>query len=464
MTAYDLVIVGGGPAGYVGAIRAAQLGLRVAVVERAGLGGVCLHRGCVPTKALLHSAELLERVRDAEAMGIEVGPARADFTRMQARKAAVVDGLHKGVQFLMRKHKIDVFSGTGRLLGRTRLGVALNDGSETELGTRYTLIATGSEPRGVPGVTIDNDRILDSSGALALEQVPGSIAVLGAGAVGVEFASLFRALGSQVTLVELLPTLLPLEDEEIGRGLERAFVRRGMRVHTGTTVVSAVPEGGGLSITLERGGERQSLRADYLLVAVGRAPVTEGLGLEAAGVEVEKGGVRVDEHLRTSAPEIYAAGDVIERPYRLAHVASDEAIHAVETIAGAGPAPIDYLVVPRPTYSIPQVASMGLSEQQAQEQGYHVKPGKSPFSANTRAAITGEREGFVKVVSDARTGEILGVHMLGPEVTELLAAGVLARSLEGTVAELGAAVHAHPTLSEALKEAALDALGRVLHA
>jgi dihydrolipoamide dehydrogenase len=461
---YDLVIIGGGPAGYVGAIRAAQMGLRAAVVERAGLGGVCLHWGCVPTKALLHSAELLERVRDAEALGIEVGPARADFARMQARKAAVVEGLHKGVKFLMRKHKIDVFSGTGRLLGRTRVGVALNDGSETELETRYTLIATGSAPRGVPGVTIDNDRVLDSSGALALEAVPESIAILGAGAVGVEFGSLFRALGSQVTLVELLPRLLPLEDEEISRALERAFVRRGVRVHTGATVASAVPEGGGVTITLERGQERESLRADYLLVAVGRAPVTDGLGLEAAGVEVGKGGVRVDEHMRTSAPEIYAAGDVVDRPFRLAHVASDEAVHAVEAIAGAGPAPIDYMAVPRPTYSIPQVASMGLSEQQAREQGYQVKSGRFPFSANTRAAITGQREGFVKVVGDARTGEILGIHMLGPEVTELLAAGVLARSLEATVAELGTAVNAHPTLSEALKEAALDALGRVLHA
>lgn len=460
---YDLVIVGGGPAGYVGAIRAAQLGLRTAVVEREGLGGVCLHRGCVPTKALLHAAEMLVRMRDAEAMGIQAGPARVDFARMQARKTAVVEGLHRGVQFLMRKHRIDVFSGTGRLLGRTRVGVALNDGSETELETKHALVATGSAPRSVPGVIIDNDRVLDSSAALELKQVPESIAILGAGAVGVEFASLFLALGSKVTLVELLPRLLPLEDEEIGGALERAFVRRGMRVHTGTTATSAVPEGGGLSITLERGQERLSLHADYLLVAVGRGPVTEGLGLEAAGVEVEKGGVKVDEHMRTSAPEIYAAGDVVGGPFRLAHVASNEAIHAVETIAGARPAPIDYLAVPRPTFSIPQVASMGLSEQQAREQGYQVRLGKSPFSANSKAAIAGEREGFVKVVSDARTGEILGIHMLGPDVTELLAAGVLARSLEGTVAELGAAVHAHPTLSEALKEAALDAMGRALH-
>ncbi|MDR7521350.1 MAG: dihydrolipoyl dehydrogenase [Armatimonadota bacterium] len=460
---YDLVIIGGGPAGYVGAIRASQLGLRTAVVERDKLGGICLHWGCVPTKALLQAAEVLEHVRAAGEFGIQVGPPRVDFHRMQERKAQVVDRIHKGVQYLMRKHQVDVFAGTGRLLGAGRIHVALNDGSDTELAATHILVATGSAPRSIPGVVIDNDRILDSTGLLSLQEVPRSLAILGAGAVGVEFASLFGALGTEVTLIELLPTVLPLEDQEIGKTLERLFVRRGMKVHTGTTATAVAPKGEGVAVTLDRAGEQQTVEVDYLLVAVGRGPVTEGLGLEAAGVQVERGAITVDAHLRTSAPGIYAVGDVIGRPYRLAHVASDEAVHAVETIAGLEAAPVDYTKVPRPTFSIPQVATMGLSEQEAQERGIEVRVGRFPFSANSKATIEGERDGFVKVVSEARTGEVLGIHMIGPTVTELLAEGVATRYLEGTVVELGGAVHAHPTLSEAVKEAALDALGRVLH-
>ncbi len=461
---YDLVIIGGGPAGYVGAVRAAQLGLRTAVVERDKLGGICLHWGCIPTKVLLHAAELLEHLKTAEALGIETGPAVVNFARMQQRKASVVEGLHKGVQFLMRKHKIDVFAGTGRFLGRTRIGVALNDGSETELETKHTLIATGSAPRSIPGIVIDNTRILDSTGALALAEVPASIAILGAGAVGVEFASLFRALGSEVTLIELLPTLLPLEDQEIGKTLERLFVRKGMRVHTGTTAKTVRTRDNGIVLTMGRGDETLTVEADYLLVAVGRGPVLEGLGLEAAGVAVERSGVKVDAGFRTTSPEISAVGDVIGGPFRLAHVGSDEAIHTVEMMAGAESAPIDYMAVPRPTFSFPQVATMGLSEQQASEQGHQIKVGRFAFSATSKAAISGERDGFVKIVADDRTGEILGIHMIGPDVTELLAEGVAAKYLEGTVMELGSAVHSHPTLSEAVKEAALDAMGRVLHA
>lgn len=462
-SAYDLVILGGGPAGYVGAIRAAQLGLRAAVVERDRLGGVCLHTGCVPTKVLLHTAELLERLKGAEALGLEGGPLRVNMARLHQRKASVVDGLHKGVQFLMRKHRVAVFAGSGRLVGRTRVGVALNDGSETELDGRYILIATGSAPRSIPGIAIDNDRVLDSTGALALGEVPRNIAILGAGAVGVEFASLYRALGSEVTLIELLQRVLPLEDEDIGRGLERIFTRQGIRVHTGSTLAAAERRGDRLALSVRKGQETFELEADYLLVAVGRGPYTEGLGLEAAGVAVEKGAVVADGHLRTSVPEIFAAGDVLARPFRLAHVASDEAIHAVETIAGVPHAPLDYDAVPRPTFSIPQVASVGLTEQQARDRGLDVKAGRFPFQANSKAAIEGTREGFVKLVTDPRTGEVLGIHMLGPSVTEVLAAGVTARTLEGTVVELASVVTSHPTLSEALKEAALDAQGRVLH-
>lgn len=462
--AYDLVVVGGGPAGYVGAIRASQLGLRTALLERDRLGGVCLNWGCVPTKVLLRAADLLTQMKSASSLGIECGPASVDFQKLQKRKASVVEGLGKGVQFLMRKHKIDVHSGTGRLLGRGRVGVEGAEGSSGELAAKHILIATGSASRGVPGIAIDNRRILDNTGALSLAEVPKSIAILGAGAIGVEFASLFSALGSKVTLIELLPTLLPLEDAEIGRALGKIYKRRGIAVHTGSTVRAAVERKGGLEIALEKGEERESITAEYMLVAVGRAPQTAGLALEEAGVEVRPQGIAVDAHFHTSVPEILAVGDVIGGPFRLAHVASDEAIHAVESIAGEAGPPIDYMAVPRPTFSIPQVATMGQTEAQAEEEGRTVKVGRFAFAANSKATIDGEREGFVKIVSDAATGEVLGVHMMGPSATELLATGVAARHLEGTVAELGGAIYAHPTLSEALKEAALDAMGRALHA
>lgn len=464
MSSYDLVIIGGGPAGYTGAVRAAQLGLRTAVVERDRLGGVCLHWGCIPTKVLLHSAELIERLKHAETFGLDVGPVRVNFGRLQARKAQVVEGRHRGVQYLMRKNKIDVFSGTGRLLDQTRVGVALNDGSETELRTRHVLIATGSAPRSIPGITIDNARVLDSTGALSLAALPRSIAILGAGAIGVEFASLFGALGSEVTLIELLPTLLPLEDQEIGKTLERLFVRRGVKVHTGATATSVSVRGDGVTLAVASGEEQVTVDAEYLLIAVGRGPLSEGLGLEEVGVATERGAVTVDAHFRTTIPNIFAVGDVIGGPYRLAHVAADEAVHAVETMAGAEAVPMNYMAVPRPTFSIPQVATMGLSEEQAAAQGYTVRVGRFNFAANGKAAIEGERDGFVKIVTDGRTGEILGIHMIGPMVTELLAEGVVTKYIEGTVAELGTSVHAHPTLSEAMKQAALDAMGRVLDA
>ncbi len=461
---YDLVIIGGGPAGYVGAVRAAQLGLRTALVERDKLGGICTHWGCIPTKVLLHTAELVERLRAAQALGLEGGPLTVNYARLQQRKAEVVERLHRGVQYLMRKHQIDVFYGTGRFERADRVAVALNDGSDTVLEVAHVLVATGSTARSVPGIAIDNKRVLDSSGALMLEAPPRAIVILGAGAVGVEFASLFAALGSAVTLVELLPTLLPLEDEEIGKGLERVFTRKGITVRTGTTATRATPRDDRVVVTLARGDQTEEVEADYLLVAVGRAPLLDGLQLEAAGVAVERGAIAVDDEFRTSAPTIYAVGDCIGRPYRLAHVASDEAIHAVEAIAGVAHAPVNYQAVPRPTFSIPQVATVGLSERQAREAGYDVRVGRFAFQANSKAVIEGERDGFVKVVTDGRTGEILGIHMLGPAVTELLAEGLAVKYLEGTAVELAGAVHAHPTLAEALREAALDALGRVLHA
>jgi dihydrolipoamide dehydrogenase len=462
---YDVVIIGGGPGGYVGAIRAAQLGLRVALVERAKVGGTCLHVGCIPTKAMLHTAEVFEDVKGAKDLGIVTTGAALDLAAVHARKARVVDQLYKGTLGLMRKNKITVFEGEGRFLGAERIGVALHDGSETELSAAHVVIATGSAPRSVPGIAIDNTRILDSTGALALADLPGSIAILGAGPVGVEFASLFRAFGSDVTVIELLPTLVPMEDEEIGQTLERSFTRRGITVHTKTTATSAAVKNGRVHMSLAKGDQTSALEVEYLLVAVGRSPVTDGLALDEAGVTLEKGAVKVDVQLRTTAPTVYAIGDVItgQAPYRLAHVASDEAIAVVERIAGQQSHPLNYDAVPRPTFSFPQVATVGLSERQAKEQGYEVKVGRFPFSANSKASIDGAREGFVKVVVDTSIGELLGVHMIGPAVTELLAEGVAAKYLEGTVTELAGAVHSHPTLSEAVKEAALDAMGRVLH-
>ncbi len=461
---YDVVIVGGGPGGYVGAIRAAQLGLKAALVEKDKVGGTCLHVGCIPTKAMLHTAEILEHIRDGQDLGIVTDRVTVDLAAVHKRKARVVDQLHKGVQFLMRKNKIDVFPGEGRFLTPQKIGVALHDGSETELLAKHVVIATGSVPRSVPGIAFDGQRIIDSTGALSLATVPKSIAILGAGPVGVEFASLFSAFGSEVTILELLPTLVPFEDEEIGQALEKSFARRGIKAYTNATAKKAEVVNDRVRVTVARGGETRTLEAEYLLVAVGRAALTEGLALDEAGVALEKGAVKVDG-LRTSVPHIYAIGDVItgQAPYRLAHVASDEAIAAVETIAGAEVHPVMYETVPRPTFSIPQVASVGLSERQAKEQGYDVKVGRFSFQANSKAAIDGAREGLVKVVTDAKIGELLGVHMIGPSVTELLAEGVAVKYLEGTVVELGASVHSHPTLAEALKEAALDAMGRVIH-
>jgi dihydrolipoamide dehydrogenase len=463
---YDLVIIGGGPGGYIGAIRAAQLGMRTALVEREKVGGTCLHIGCIPTKAMLHTAEVLEHLRDAADLGLTLGAAPAvDLAGVHKRKARVVETLYKGTLYLMRKNKIDVFTGTGRFLSSRKIGVALADGSETELEAKAVIIATGSAPRTVPGVVIDHRRIIDSTGALELQSVPKSIAILGAGPVGVEFASVYRAFGSEVTVIELLPTLVPLEDEEVGKALERSFARRGIRSVTGATAKSAVPSGDRVKITVAKGDETETLEADYLLVAVGRAPVTQELVPAEAGVQVEKGAVVVNEHLETTTPGIYAIGDVItgQKPYRLAHVASDEAITAVERIAGVAGHPVNYDAVPRPTFSIPQVATVGLTERQAQEQGYDVKVGRFSFQPNSKAVIDGTREGFVKVVTEAKIGEILGVHMIGPSVTELLAEGVAAKYLEATVTELAAAVHSHPTLAEALKEAALDAMGRAIN-
>ncbi len=457
-----MVVIGGGPAGYVGAIRARQLGLRTALVEREKVGGTCLHVGCIPTKVLLHTAELLEDIRAAGEMGVVASEVRLDYAQVRRRLDRVVTTNYRGVEYLMRKHGVVVLQGEGRLLDPTHVRVTGGDGPPTDLAAPRILLATGSRPRSLPGVLIDHRRVLDSTDVLRLPEVPPSLAILGAGPVGVEFASAFAAFGARVTLVEMMDSVLPQEDEEVTSVLARALERRGVVVRTGAAVTGARQEGDRVRVALRTKDGEDVVEADYVLVAVGREPVTDGLGLDAVGLEAARGGLRVTERMQTAVPSVYAAGDVTGG-LLLAHVASAEAVVAVEAMAGQTPPPLDPLLLPRATYSIPQVASVGLTERQARAAGREVTVGRFPFTANGRATILGQREGLVKIVADRELGEILGVHLVGPQVTELLPEGVLGRSLEATVLELGQAVHAHPTLSEAVREAALAALGRAIH-
>jgi dihydrolipoamide dehydrogenase len=459
---FDVVLIGSGPGGYVGAIRAAQIGLRAAVVERNKLGGTCLHVGCIPTKALLHVAELLEGIHRSEDFGIRVGAASLDLAAVHRYKDRVIATLHRGVEYLMRKNKVTVFHGTGRLAGRGKVRIALPDGGETECEAKNIVVATGSRPRSIPGVAIDGIRILSSDDVIGLKEIPRRLAILGAGAVGVEFASVFTAFGSEVTLIEILPHALPTEDEEISETVEKALTRRGIKIRTGSKLTKVDPVEGGLRLTVEKDGQQDAVEAEYLLVAVGRAALSEGVGLESVGVQVERGFIVTDDHNQTNVKGIWAIGDVVGG-YMLAHKASQEAILAVETMAGQEVRPINYDAVPRCTYSIPEVASFGLSEAQAKERGHKVRVGRFPFVANSKAAILGVREGLIKVVTDDRYGETLGMHMVGPRVTELLTEGILGKTAEATITEIAHAPHAHPTLTEAVHEAALDALGRVIH-
>jgi len=461
---YDLVVIGAGPGGYVGAIRAAQLGMRTALVERHKLGGTCLHYGCIPTKALLQVAELLEETRRAREFGIRVAEPSVDLAAVQRYKDRVVHTLHRGVEYLMRKNGIAVFQGTARLVDRGTVHVSLQDGSETRLQARRVLLATGSVPRSIPGVVVDGSRILTSDHVVSLQEVPRRLGILGAGVIGVEFASIFRTFGSEVTMLELLPRVLPGEDEEVSEALRKALERRGIKIYTEAKLQRVEPTEGGLRLVAAQDGRLLEVEVDILLVAVGRAPCLEGLGGEAVGLEVDEGGfIRTDARMRTNVEGIWAVGDVVHQVPMLAHVASEEAVVAVEDMAGLDPRPVDYLSVPRCTYSLPEVASFGLTEAQARERGYQVRVGRFPFAANSKAAILGIREGFVKIVADAKYGEVLGMHMVGPRVTELLPEGILARTVEATAEEIVRAIHAHPTLGEAVREAALDVLGRVIH-
>lgn len=462
---FDLIIIGSGPGGYVAAIRAAQLGLKTAVVEKdPKLGGTCLHRGCIPTKALLHTAETFDGIKKAAELGIEVAAPKLDVPKVQTRKQKVVDKNARGIEYLFKKNKIEWIPGRGRLKSATE--VEVDDGAtHTVHKTKNVLIATGSVPRAIPLAPADGKRILNSDHILELNHVPATLAVLGAGAVGTEFASIFSSFGSKVTLVEMLPRVLPIEDEDVSKELERALRKRGIDVRTGTRLSAVDSLGEKLKLTLEKEGdegEEEKLEVDTLLVAVGRAPVSEDLGLEAAGVNLQKGYVMVDQHMQTAVPGVYAIGDVVNTPW-LAHVASSEGILAVEHMAGETARPINYDHVPSCTYCEPEVASVGLTEAQAKERGYDVEVGKFPFTALAKAAILGKTEGFVKVVREKKYDELLGVHIIGPHATDLIAEACVALRIESTTEELFRSMHAHPTLSEAVVEAAHAAFGHPIH-
>lgn len=459
MNGYDVVVLGGGPGGYVAAIRAAQLGLRVALVEREELGGICLNWGCIPSKALIHNAEVVEHFQRAEEFGITVQGVQADLARAVQRSRQVVDRMVRGVHYLMRKNKIEVVRGTGTLRSATEVEVAPEG---RVLSTRYVILATGARPRRLPGLETDGARVIGSYEALQLGQVPGSVVVVGAGPVGLEFAYVWHVYGARVTVVEALPRVLPQEDEEISAALERALTKRGITCITGAPVEGVVRGENGVGVRVRREGREEVLTADVVLVGIGVQGNSDGIGLERVGVRVERTWVPVNEYMQTNVPGIYAIGDLTGPPL-LAHVASAQGVVAAEHIAGRTPPPLDYDQMPRATYCRPEVASIGLTEAQARERGIEVRTGSFPFRPNGRALAMGEPDGFIKVVADRRTGEIVGIHLLGAGVSELLGEASLARTLEATPAELGWAVHPHPTLSEVLKEAALAVMGEAIH-
>jgi dihydrolipoamide dehydrogenase len=468
---YDVVVIGSGTGGYVAAIRAAQLGLKTAVVERAPvLGGTCLNWGCIPTKALLEHAHALKVAQDWKEWGLTLGEAAIgiNMDQVQARKDKIVKGLTSGVEFLFKKNKIDWIKGSGRLAGKGKVEITEGD-KQTISVKKEIIVATGSQPRSVPGIEIDRQRIITSDEAINMKAIPKSIVIMGSGAVGVEFASIFRRFGSDVTVIELLPRIVPVEDEAVSTELERSFRKQGIKVLTGTKVTSAKASANGVELEAQMSdGKSGKLSAEYLLVATGRGPVTSGLGAEEAGLKLERGYILVDAQYRTTVPGVSAVGDVItfEKPghQQLAHLSSAEGIVLAERIAGQEFRPINYDHVPGCTYCDPEIGSVGLTEAKAKERGFDVRVGTFKFGVLGRAKIAGETEGFVKIVADKKYDEVLGVHMIGPRSTELVAEATLALRLECTVEELARTIHAHPTMSEAVGEAAHATHGAAIHA
>ncbi len=459
---YDVTIIGAGPGGYVAGIRAAQLGLKVALIEKEHLGGVCLNWGCIPTKALLRNAEVISLLGRGKEFGFTLTGFEADFGAAVDRSRKVSERLVKGVGALMRKNQVEVIEGNGVLTSANTVEVTLAEGGTRTLETRNTIVATGGQARTIPGIEVDGERVMTYREAIVLRALPASAVVVGAGPIGMEFAHVWRSYGAEVTVVEMLPHALPLEDEEVSQEVERAFKRHKVRLLTSTRVQGVETTSNGVRVRVSGDEGEQTLEAERALIAIGVRPNSEHLGLEQAGVQVERGNVVVDASLRTNVPGIYAIGDVTGK-LPLAHVASAQGIVAAETIAGIDTVTLNYETMPRCTYCHPQVASFGLTEAQATKRGYEVGVGKFPFRANGKALGLGDYDGFVKIVADAVSGEILGAHLVGPEVTELLPELALAREWELTPEEIARTVHAHPTLSEALMEAAHGVFGEAIH-
>jgi len=464
MKEYDVVVIGSGPGGYVAAIKAAQLGLETALVEKDdSFGGTCLNVGCIPTKVMIHSSELYEEMSHVREHGVVVENIQFDMQLMHKRKKKIVTKLTKGVAYLLKKNKVTTYPGRGSFVDPHTIAITPGEGEPEQVKARHVIIATGSVPRELPHIKFDGQKILNSTHMLDLPEPPESLAVIGAGAVGVEFASVYSFLGSQVTIIEMLPHLLPLEDEEISQELEKAFKKRKIDYHLHSVVEEVRPGDKGMILVVkDKEGNVQELQMEKVLLAVGRAPYTDGLALDKAGLATEKGFIPVDEHCRTRVSHIFAIGDVVATP-QLAHLASAEGIMVARLIAGQPVHPVNYANVPACTYSFPQVGSTGLTEQAAREKGHEVKIGKFPFSAIGKAMIEDSTEGFIKIVTDARLGEVLGVHIIGAIATEHISEMVLAINLECTAEELALAIHPHPTISEALMEAAHAAHDLAVH-
>jgi len=460
---YDIIVLGSGPGGYVAAIRASQLGKKVAVVERAELGGICLNWGCIPTKALLKSAEVYNYASKAKEYGVNIaGEIEADFAAIVKRSRGVADGMSKGIQFLFKKNKIEILQGFGKIKPGKKIEVTNADGKTAEYGADHIIIATGARSRELPNLPIDGDKIIGYRKAMTLDKQPKSMLVVGSGAIGSEFAHFYNSIGTKVTLVEFMDNIVPLEDVEVSKQLGRSFKKAGIKVMTKSEVLKVDTSGENCKVLIKTKKGEETVEVDIVLSAVGIATNLEGIGLEETGINVERGKILVDEYMRTNVEGYYAIGDIIPGP-ALAHTASHEGIVCVEKIAGHHPTPLDYGNNPGCTYTSPEIASVGLTEAAAKEAGYEIKVGKFPFSASGKASAAGHKEGFVKVIFDAKYGEWLGCHMIGDHVTEMIAEAVVARKLETTGREIIEAIHPHPTMSEAIMEAVAAAYDEVIH-
>ncbi|QIA07313.1 dihydrolipoyl dehydrogenase [Draconibacterium halophilum] len=460
---YDVIVIGSGPGGYVAAIRASQLGLKVAVVEKENLGGICLNWGCIPTKSLLKSAQAFEYAVHAADYGVAIeGEVKPDFGAMVKRSRNVANGMSKGIQFLFKKNKVESIFGWGKVTDKNTVEVTDDDGKKNSYTAKHIILATGARSRELPNLPQDGEKIIGYRKALTLEKQPESMVVVGSGAIGSEFAYFYHSIGTKVTLVEFMPTLVPNEDAEVAKQLERNFKKSKMKVMTGSSVESVDTSGDKCKVTIKTKKGEEVVEADIVLSAVGIAPNTENIGLEELGVETDNGRVKVDEYYKTNVDGIYAIGDILAGP-ALAHVASAEGITCIEKIAGLNPEPIDYGNIPGCTYTSPEVSSVGLTEAKAKEEGYEIKVGKFPYSASGKASAAGQKDGFVKLIFDAKYGELLGAHMIGGNVTEMIAEMVVAKKLEITGHELIKTIHPHPTMSEAIMEAAAAAYDEVIH-